>query len=407
MTSADVKFSIEKVVMPYHSRGRRQFRQLEAIETPDPHTVVFKLKGPQPVFPQGVPGRRNADHAEAPDRHAQYADLASSALRLHAEADRHGPVPRRGNGRAATSCSSVIPQYWREGQPYLDRLIMRVIPDDTARVIAMEKGEVDVAVYGTLPETDIERLTRLPHIKSIERGHGGDRPGRQPDSEPARQAHGRPQGAPGDQPRDRPEGVVDVIWYGQAQARHGPIVPGNPIFDTTLPPYQYDLGKANTLLDEAGYKRGAERDALQAHARLPPLWRSVGAPGRVHEAGAAADRHRGRDPPTDMGGWLKLVYTDWDFQATSVFGNNYADPTIGAARYFISSNIKKGATFTNSPDTPTRGSTSCSRRRRSRPTTAKRKAMYDEAQAILYEELPVLQLIEMATTTCGTSACTA
>ena len=23
---------------------------------------------------------------------------------------------------------------------------------------------------------------------------------------------------------------------------------------------------------------------------------------------------------TDMGSWLKLVYTDWDFQATSVFG---------------------------------------------------------------------------------------
>ena len=79
------------------------------------------------------------------------------------------------------------PQYWREGQPYLDRLIMKIIPDDTARVIAMEKGDADVAVYGTLPERYIERLTGLPHLKLYEPGHGGDRPGREPDPEPPRE----------------------------------------------------------------------------------------------------------------------------------------------------------------------------------------------------------------------------
>ncbi len=49
-TSADVKFSVEKVVTPYHSRGRTYFGEVEAIETPDASTVAFKLKQPVPYF---------------------------------------------------------------------------------------------------------------------------------------------------------------------------------------------------------------------------------------------------------------------------------------------------------------------------------------------------------------------
>ncbi len=46
LTSADVKFSIESVVKPMHSRGATNFGAVEAIETPDAHTVVFRLKYP-------------------------------------------------------------------------------------------------------------------------------------------------------------------------------------------------------------------------------------------------------------------------------------------------------------------------------------------------------------------------
>jgi peptide/nickel transport system substrate-binding protein len=49
-TSADVKFSVEKIVRPLHSRGRANFRDLRAIETPDDHTVVFRLSAPQAHF---------------------------------------------------------------------------------------------------------------------------------------------------------------------------------------------------------------------------------------------------------------------------------------------------------------------------------------------------------------------
>ena len=49
-TSADVKFSIEKIDRPLHSRGKVYFGNVAMIETPDPLTVVFKLTEPVPFF---------------------------------------------------------------------------------------------------------------------------------------------------------------------------------------------------------------------------------------------------------------------------------------------------------------------------------------------------------------------
>jgi peptide/nickel transport system substrate-binding protein len=50
LTSEDVKFSVEKLISPFHSRGKVYFGQLDGIDTPDPHTVVFRLKQPVPYF---------------------------------------------------------------------------------------------------------------------------------------------------------------------------------------------------------------------------------------------------------------------------------------------------------------------------------------------------------------------
>ena len=44
-TSADVKFTFENVLLKYHSRTKSGLGSvIEAIETPDDHTVVFRLK---------------------------------------------------------------------------------------------------------------------------------------------------------------------------------------------------------------------------------------------------------------------------------------------------------------------------------------------------------------------------
>src|SRR3954470_13277223 len=46
-TSADVKFSIENANAKLHPWGRGAYKALDRVETPDPQTVVFRLKRPQ------------------------------------------------------------------------------------------------------------------------------------------------------------------------------------------------------------------------------------------------------------------------------------------------------------------------------------------------------------------------
>lgn len=53
VTSEDVKFSIE-VVKANHPFGPAMHRALEAVETPNPHRVVFRLSYPNPAFMQVI-----------------------------------------------------------------------------------------------------------------------------------------------------------------------------------------------------------------------------------------------------------------------------------------------------------------------------------------------------------------
>ncbi|EMR73905.1 Dipeptide transport protein, partial [Thaumarchaeota archaeon SCGC AB-539-E09] len=44
-TSADVKYTFEEILLPYHPRGNRTFGFID-FETPDEHTIVFRLDHP-------------------------------------------------------------------------------------------------------------------------------------------------------------------------------------------------------------------------------------------------------------------------------------------------------------------------------------------------------------------------
>jgi peptide/nickel transport system substrate-binding protein len=54
------------------------------------------------------------------------------------------------------------PNYWEAPKPYLDELEFRIVPDDNARVIQLEAGEVDIAT--DLPYNQIETLRQTPGI---------------------------------------------------------------------------------------------------------------------------------------------------------------------------------------------------------------------------------------------------
>ena len=399
-TAEDVKFSIEKVVRPYHSRGRVYFGDVTEVATPDPHTVSFTLKEPVPFFMNVFqPGEAPI----MPKHLLETIDTSTVAgvrgSKLMQEPVGTGPFRFKEWRKGSHIILERNPDHWNKGKPCLDQVILRVLPDGAARAIAVENGEVDVAPMSGLPEAEILRLSKLAHIRTSKDGAEALGPNmwlevnmrEKPLADlKVRQAISHA--------LDR-ERIVDVIWYGQGTAARGPIVSANPVhFNKALKPYQYDLGRANALLDEAGYKRGPDGVRFKLTQHFLPYgenWVRLAEYVRLElgKIGIAVDTQS-----VDLGGWLKTVYTDWAFHLTSTFSHNYSDPSIGVERTFTSSNIKKGATFTNSMDykNPRVDQLFAAAARETDP--AARKKQFDEIQQILHDELTVIFLVELSYT---------
>lgn len=397
-TSEDVKFSVESIIRPYHSRGGALFGDVEAIETPDPLTVVFKLKAPIPYFLKGF---QPSEAPMMPKHKFAGIDLTKAASVRQADVLTKQPV---GTGpfklkewqRGSHIILERNPTYWRAGLPYLDQVILRVLPDGAARAIAVEKGEVDLAPQSALPEPELQRLSKLPALETSEKGAEALGPNmwlevnlREPPLSDLRVRQAISMAL------DRSK-IIDVIWYGYGKPGIGPIVSSDPnFFNKKLKPYVYDPRRAAQLLDEAGFKRGADgvRFRMTFHG-LPygESWtrlaeyvkQELGKLGIVVELKS-----------TDLAGFLKAVYGDWAYQVASLFQHNYADPTIGVERSYLSSNIRQGAAFMNSMGYRNARVDELFAQAKRELDPAKRKAQFDEIQQIIHDEQPVIYLMEM------------
>ncbi|MDQ3444600.1 MAG: ABC transporter substrate-binding protein [Pseudomonadota bacterium] len=397
-TSADVKFSIEKLVAPYHSRGRVYYGELAGIDTPDAHTVVFRLKQPVPYFlkafqpsespilPQHIMAAVDTSDA----KNVRQADFMSKPVGT-------GPFQFKEWKKGSHIILERNANYWKKGRPYLNQVIFRVIPDGAARAIALETGEIDLAPMNAVPQAEIARLAKLPHIDLSNEGAAGLGPllwlevnlREKPLSDVrVRKAISMA--------LDRKR-IVDVIWYGQGKPATGPIVSGNPeLYNKSLKPFRYDIAGANKLLDEAGFPRGPNGVRFKMTQHFTPYGESFVRLAEYTKQELGKLGIEAETQSADLGGWLKAVYNDWSYQMTNNFTHNYSDPAIGVQRAFVSSNIKKGASFTNSMGYKNPRVDELFDKSAVETDPAKRKAMLDEIQMILADELPVIFLVEIA-----------
>lgn len=400
MTSADVKYSMEAVVGKFHSRGSKLMKLVNSVETPDDHTVVFKLKSPVPFFLSAFqPG-------EAPimPRHILEAQALKDKTAIRQSPFMQNPV---GTGPFKLvefkKGSHIIlernPHYWVKDRPYLDKIVYRILPDDTARVIAMEKGEADVATYGNVPEVEIQRLEKLAHIKATSEGMEAIGPvanftlnlrNKYLSNIKVRQALNFA--------LDR-KIIANVIWYGQARPTVTPFFPGSAYYNDKLPQYEYNLDKANKLLDEAGFKRGADGNRFELKIDFIPYgatWQRLAeySKQQLKKIGVDSDIRS-----LDFAGWNKATFTDWDFDMTATFGNGYYDPVIGIARYYVTSSIIKGASFTNASGWSNPEVDKLFEQAAVETDEGKRKQMFFKIQEYMYNELPHLPLVAMPTVT--------
>ena len=148
-TSADVKFSFENILLKYHSRTKAGLGSvIEAIDTPNEHTVIFRLKVPYGPLLQRL------DVTEAPilPRHRFQTGGDPNTHPANLDPVGTGPFKLDSYKRGEIVTLRRNPDYFKAGLPKLDRLVFRIIPDASSRLLAMEQGEVDY-------------VNRIPHSK--------------------------------------------------------------------------------------------------------------------------------------------------------------------------------------------------------------------------------------------------
>ncbi len=141
--------------------------------------------------------------------------------------------------------------YWGK-KPNLEEVVFQVIPDDAARVVALETGEVHVAVR--IPPFDIPRLRANPKLTvvsapSVRTIYLGFNHLKEPfQDKRVRQALNY---------AVNKEAIVKHVLGGVGRVSDAPLSPG--IFGyTPIKTYEYNVEKAKALLAEAGYPKGFE-----------------------------------------------------------------------------------------------------------------------------------------------------
>ena len=387
-TSADVKFTFENILLQFHSRTKGGLESiLESIETPDDNTVVFNFSSPYAALLQ----RLNVTEAPILPKHIyeRVEDIQTAEANLN-------PI-----GTGAFKLAEYViddrivlernDNYFKEGLPYLDEVVFRIIPDSETQLLALEQGEVDF--MWRVPGSEVERLSADDAITmyQVNSGPGGGFcvPTLTFNSEReifsdlrVRQAIAHA--------IDR-EQLVDQVLFGQGKAATGPINSQMSFaYTADVSEYPRDLEMAASLLDEAGQTAGADGTRFTVNLLHFPSFSKYGEviKQNLAEVGVEVDL-----VPLDRSAFLPRVFDERDFDTNVISYCNNTDPSIGVARMYVSGNIgnipfSNGAAYVN----PTIDELFATAAQQS--TTEARGETYAEIQRILTSELPYWWLTE-------------
>lgn len=341
-TAADVAFSVG-FLKQNHTNGRNTFANVTEVKTPDPLTAVIVLSKPAPFLISALAAHESPIIA----RHVYEGQNPLTAPANNAPIGT-GPYLFKEWVRGSHVILERNPNYWDQPKPYIDRLVVRFIPDPAARTAALEAGDVDIAADTPVPLTDLDRFKALPHVALETRGYSYlgdvnqiifnlDNPYLK--HQPVRQAFAHA--------IDK-KVVLDLIWFGYGEIANGPIIPSlKPFHAEDLPVYAFDPKKAEALLDQAGFPRGANGVRFKLVNDFLPYTENFKRGSEylrqaLGKVGIEVSL-RAQDFPT----YIKRVYTDRDFDFANAWLPNYYDPTPGVARLFWSKNFKIGVPFSN------------------------------------------------------------
>ena len=389
MTADDVVFSVMKFHFELAPRARGVFNKIKGATAPDPHTVVITLDSPFEPF-------------------LLMFDVTTTSIvpkHIYEGTDfRNNPANQRPIGTGAFQFvewqrGSFIrlkrfDDYWKPGQPYLDEIVYRIVPDSQSRALALQTGQVLMSAASDIEPFDVPRFQALPNLAVDTRGWEYFSPlmwielnhrVKPLDDVRVRQALSMA--------IDR-EFILKRLWFGVGRVATGPVASTTRFHDPSLRLAPHDAKKATALLDEAGLKPGADGIRFRLrHLTLPygEIW------ARLAEYLRASFKQVGVEltlESTDTGGWARRI-SDWDYDTSINFLYQYGDPTLGVERTYVSTNIQK-IVFTNTGGYQNPEVDRLFTVARNAADPAERQSAFFAVQKLLVEQVPQIWIQEMS-----------
>ena len=342
-SSADVAFSALNVWKPLQNLGRVVFKNLEAVETPDASTAVFKFSKPTPL--QLIKNALPALTSVVPKHVYDGKDIAENPANNAPVGT--GPFKFAEHKAGEYYRLTRNDTYWGEGGPQLDEIIYRVLPDRAAAAGALEAEEIQLAAFSAVPLADLERISKVPGIKVITEGYEAltyqlvveiNHRRKELADLKVRQAIAHA--------IDR-DFVVETIFLGYAKPATG-IVPANDkqFYTPDVAQYGYDVDKANKLLDEAGYARKDNGSRFALKLLPAPYFNETKQFGDYLRQALADVGIDAEIVNNDSAAHQKAVYTEHAFDIAIAPPVFRGDPAISTT-ILVQSGIPDGVPFSN------------------------------------------------------------
>ena len=243
-TADDVKFTIEAIMDPDNgSENAPNYEDVEEINVIDDYTIEFRLSAPNVAFLDYM------TMAVLPKHLLEGEDMQESDFFRHPIGTGPYKLASWDAGQAITLEKN---EDYFKGEPNIDTIIFKIVPDDNAKAIQMQSGELDLAL---LTPKDAQTFAgkdgyvcydmKTSDYRGILYNFNNEYWTKNKDLIPAfgyaidRQA------------------IVDAVLLGEGMTAYGPLQ-RNIYNNENVEHYDYNPEKAKEVLEEAGCTMGSD-----------------------------------------------------------------------------------------------------------------------------------------------------
>jgi peptide/nickel transport system substrate-binding protein len=292
------KWNLERAADPQNGNPHPEyFNGIAAIETPDNHTLVVRLKGVDALF---IAHMAEGDAVMLPmkgDAEAKSTPIGTGPFKFvkWERGDRVEMVRFDG--------------YWNPFLPYLDRVTFRFIGDPAAQIAALKAGDIDVIGYIAAPESAmlLEKDQRFKVYAGTTTGEvimSTNNKAKPFDNLLVRRAMAHA--------IDR-QAVVDLVMFGYGTPIGSHWSPSTPYYEDLTGRFPYDPDKARALLKEAGYP-----DGFSATIKLPAIYSYSKRAGEVIADMLSKVGINLTIEIVEWGQWIDRIFKKKEYQLTMI-----------------------------------------------------------------------------------------